>query len=205
MHSSQPRGHRFGCMQLACSKFASSFCHLPFSTALSHLPTPLLFEALTPALNSAIPPAFAVASASAPALAATFASAPALAVVATAPALAFAATPASAPALAVVIAPALAFARTLQGKAFAQTVYSMHSDAVRRAATLRTTDLQSVVGLVNEFTSGVREALLDGFQSMRTADDSFAQVWAAWCGGKGSKGNAWEGGDAGRLPEKPSG
>uniref|UniRef100_A0A7R9Z897 Uncharacterized protein n=1 Tax=Chlamydomonas euryale TaxID=1486919 RepID=A0A7R9Z897_9CHLO len=63
-----------------------------------------------------------------------------------------------------------------QGKAFAQTVYSMHSDAVRRAATLRTTDLQSVVGLVNEFTSGVREALLDGFQSMRTADDSFAQA-----------------------------
>ncbi|KAG1660078.1 hypothetical protein FOA52_006424 [Chlamydomonas sp. UWO 241] len=69
-----------------------------------------------------------------------------------------------------------AAAMDAQGKAFASTVYGLHTTTIKDAASMRSFELKPVVALVNGFTGSVREALLGGFQNMRSLDDAFAQA-----------------------------
>ncbi|GAX84963.1 hypothetical protein CEUSTIGMA_g12384.t1 [Chlamydomonas eustigma] len=62
-----------------------------------------------------------------------------------------------------------------EGKSFAQLIYSMHSQALKEVASMKTFELKSVMGILNNFTSGVRETVLEVFQQMRKQNDEFAQ------------------------------
>jgi hypothetical protein len=63
----------------------------------------------------------------------------------------------------------------VKGKVFASQVYGIHSQVIKDMASMKTFELKPIIHLVNDFTAGVRETMLDVFAQMRESDNEFAQ------------------------------